>query len=376
MFYKNARIFCSDFQFHTGAFEVKEDGTFGAILPENVPADAVDLCGATVIPGLCDIHTHGNSNHDYSDGDYEGLLEMARYSAKEGITSFASTTMTLPYDVLDKAFMAGLKLSKEQPEGCSRIMGIHAEGPYFSFKKKGAQNPAYLKNPDYEGFKALYDHCEGLLKIIDVAPELPGAKEFVEKASKVCRVSVAHTDAAYEDAKMAFEAGASHLTHLFNGMPGIHHRNPGVIPAGVEAPHVRAEIIGDGLHVHPAVVYMAFKMFGAERMIIISDSLRCCGMPDGQYISGGLEVTLSGGIARLADGTIAGSATNLYECMRRVMTFGVPEEDAVRAASYNPACALCAEDKIGSIEEGKFADFIVCRNNYTEKAVYIGGKAI
>ena len=376
MFYKNARIFCSDFQFHTGAFEVTEDGKFGAILPENVPANAINLQGATVIPGLCDVHNHGNSGEDFSDGSYEGLVKIAKYLASEGVTSFAPASMTLPYDVLEKAFATGRKLADNQPEGCSRIMGIQMEGPYFSEKKKGAQNGAYLKTPDYEGFKKLYDGCGGLVRIVDLAPELDNSKEFVEKASKLCTVSVAHTDSDYDHAKMAFDAGATHLTHLYNGMPSIHHRDPGVIPAAVENPNVRAEIICDGLHIHPASVRLAFSAFGAERMIIISDALRCCGMPDGEYELGGQQVFLSGGIAKLANGTIAGSATNLFECMRRAMTFGIPEKDAIRAASYNPACSLGAEDKIGSIETGKFADFVVCNTDYTEKAVYLGGKKI
>ena len=376
MFYKNARIFCSDFTFRTGAFEVTEDGKFGAILPENVPADAIDLQGATVIPGLCDVHNHGNSGEDFSDGNYEGLVKIAKYLASEGVTSFAPASMTLPYDVLEKAFATGRQLADNQPEGCSRIMGIQMEGPYFSEKKKGAQNGAYLKTPDYEGFQKLYDGCGGLVRIVDLAPELEGSKEFVEKASKLCTVSVAHTDSDYDHAKMAFDAGATHLTHLYNGMPSIHHRDPGVIPAAVENPNVRAEIICDGLHIHPASVRLAFSAFGAERMIIISDALRCCGMPDGEYELGGQQVFLSGGIAKLANGTIAGSATNLFECMRRAMTFGIPEEDAIRAASYNPACSLDAQDKIGSIETGKFADFVVCNADYTEKSVYLGGKKI
>ena len=376
MFYKNARIYCSDFQFRMGAFEVTGDGKFGAVLPENVPADAIDLQGATVIPGLCDVHNHGNSGKDFSDGDYEGLVKIAKYLASQGVTSFAPASMTLPYDVLSKAFATGRKLADQQPEGCSRLMGIQMEGPYFSEKKKGAQNGAYLKTPDYEGFKKLYDECGGLVRIVDLAPELADSKEFVEKASKLCTVSVAHTDSDYDHAKMAFDAGATHLTHLYNGMPSIHHRNPGVIPAAVENPNVRAEIICDGLHIHPASVRLAFTMFGADRMIIISDALRCCGMPDGEYELGGQQVFLSGGIAKLSDGTIAGSATNLFECMRRAMSFGIPEEDAVRAASYNPACSLGVQDKIGTIETGKLADFVVCNSDYSEKTVYIGGKKI
>ena len=375
MFYKNARIYCGDFQFHIGAFEVK-DGRFGAILPREVPEDAIDLQGATVIPGLIDVHNHGNSGEDFSDGDYEGLKKMAAFLASVGVSSFAPASMTLPYDVLEKAFAAGRKLADEQPEGCSRLMGIHMEGPYFSEKKKGAQNGKFLKNPDYEGFKALYDGCGGLVRIVDVAPELPGAAEFVEKASKLCTVSVAHTDSDYEHASIAFNRGASHMTHTFNAMPPIAHRAPGVIPAAAENPHVRAELICDGFHVLPPVVRLAFALFGAERMILISDALRCCGMPEGQYELGGQDIVLKDGIAKLLDGTVAGSATNLYDGMRNAILFGIPEADAIRAATYNPACSLGVQDQVGSIAEGKYADFIVCRGDYTGKRVFLGGKEL
>ena len=376
MFYKNARIFTSDFQFHTGAFEVK-DGRFGAVLPENVPADAIDLQGATVIPGLVEVHSHGNSGADFSDGDYEGLKKMAKFYAQCGATSFAPASMTLPYDVLSKAFATAKQLKEEAPEGHSRIMGIQMEGPYFSYKKRGAQNPDYLKEPDFEGFKKLYDECDGLVRIVDIAPELPGAAEFVAKAKDLCTVSIAHTDSDYDHAKAAIDAGVTHLTHLYNAMPGIHHRNPGVIPAAVENSKVLAELICDGYHIHPASVRLAFTMF-KNRMILVSDSGRCAGQPEGtQFELGGQMAALKGGVAKLvADGTIACSASNMWACLTNVLSWGIPEEEAVRAASYNPACALGAQDQIGSIEEGKLADFIICNADYTEKRVFIGGKEI
>ena len=376
MFFKNARIFTPDRGFLTGAFEVTEDGRFGEVLFGDTEKPGVDLKGATVIPGLVDVHIHGAAGADFSDGDQEGLERMARHLLLCGVTAFAPASMTLPYETLEKAYACGAVLAAQAPTDRARFAGIHMEGPYFSEKKKGAQNADYLKAPDFEGFRKLYEGCGGLIRIADVAPELPGAESFVRQASQLCTVSVAHTDSGYEAAKAAFAAGATHLTHLYNAMPGIHHRNPGVIPAAAEAPAVRAELICDGLHVHPASVRLAFSIFGGERMVLVSDALRCCGMPDGDYELGGQTVTLSGGIARLADGTIAGSATNLYDCMRNAMAFGISETDAVRAATWNPAQAIGRDSEIGSIAPGKLADFLICSDDYSQKRIFLGGKEI
>lgn len=373
MTYTNARIFTKDFRFENGWFSV-ENGLFAVVGfgPCPDPA-ATDLGGATVIPGLIDVHNHGNSGADFSDGDLDGLRKMALYLGRSGVTGFAPATMTLPYEDISKAFKSAVALRDESPANASRILGVHMEGPFFSEKKKGAQNAAFLRKPDVEAVARLAEDADGLLRIVDVAPELEGAIPFVREVSKRCTVSIAHTDASYDDARAAIDAGATHLTHLFNAMPSLHHRKPGVIAAGAEAPKVRAELICDGIHVHPAMIRLAFALFGGARMVLISDALRCTGLPDGDYPFGGQTMTLRGKVCTMPDGALAGSVSNLFDCMRNVVSFGIPAEDAVRAATYNPACQLGVQDRVGSIESGKAADFVVCSAALERQAVYIGG---
>lgn len=372
MRYENGWIF-ADGRFVRGGFSV-ENGRFAHVL-EDVPGPAEDLDGALVIPGLVDIHVHGCAGADFSDGDYAGLVRMARHLARRGVTSFAPASMTLPYDALDKAFHAAARLRREGLADGARLMGIQMEGPFLSREKRGSQNPAYLRLPDWDRFLRLYDAAEGLLRIVDVAPELPGAVEFTRRASEKCRVSVAHTAAGYDQAAAVFDAGATHLTHLFNAMSGIHHRHPGPIGAASERENVTAELICDGIHVHPSAVRMAFRLFPG-RICLISDALRCCGMADGSYSLGGQEILLSGGVARLTGGTIAGSAADLYQCMRRAVSFGIPREQAVWAATALPARVIGRESETGAIADGRAADFVICGGELEPEAVYLGGKRL
>ena len=372
MRYENGWIF-ADGRFVRGGFSV-ENGRFAHVL-EDIPGPAEDLDGALVIPGLVDIHVHGCAGADFSDGDYAGLVRMARHLARRGVTSFAPASMTLPYDALDKAFHAAARLRREGLADGARLMGIQMEGPFLSREKRGSQNPAYLRLPDWDRFLRLYDAAEGLLRIVDVAPELPGAVEFTRRASEKCRVSVAHTAAGYDQAAAVFDAGAAHLTRLFNAMSGIHHRHPGPIGAASERENVTAELICDGIHVHPSAVRMAFRLFPG-RICLISDALRCCGMADGSYSLGGQEILLSGGVARLTGGAIAGSAADLYQCMRRAVSFGIPREQAVWAATALPARVIGRESETGAIADGRAADFVICGGELEPEAVYLGGKRL
>lgn len=369
--YTNGYVF-SEQGFFKGGFAV-ENGCFTRVFAGD--EKGVDLQGAYVLPGLVDIHIHGAMGADFSDGDAEGLLRMGRYLAGEGVTSFVPTSMTLPYEVLEQACRTAREIHQAQPAGRAHIAGVRLEGPFFSEKKRGAQNPAYLKSPEYAAFERLREASGGLVRIIDVAGELPGAVDFAGRASREAVVSLGHTDCTYEEACAFMEAGATHLTHLFNAMPGIHHRTPGPIAAGSERENVTAECIGDGRHVHPAVLRLAYKLF-PNRLCLISDGLRCMGMPEGAYTLGGQEIFLRDGLARLKDGTIAGAAISLYTCLQRVLSFGIDHVQAVASATVLPARVLGLEEEIGSIRPGARADFLLCNETLCKQQVFLQGEAL
>lgn len=376
MRFKNAVIYRDDFTFKTGGFTVN-GGVFQSFEEKE---DGVDLEGDFVIPGLIDVHFHGNSGEDFSTADLEGLTKIAGYLAKNGITSFAPASMTMPEGTLKTAYENAVRfrnrqLGEKMRSGTARILGINMEGPYFSHEKKGAQAEEYLMPPDSAMFERLYEASDGLLKIVCIAPELPGAIDFIEKAKDRCTVSIAHTAADYETAKRAIDAGATQVTHLYNAMPPFLHRAPGVVGAAAESGQVMAELICDGAHVHESVIRATFSMFSSDRIILISDSLSCLGMPEGVYESGGQKIYMKNGAAVLEDGvTFAGSTTNLFQCMKKAIFFGIRPEDAIRAATINPARAIRAEERTGSISAGKFADFVICDKDFNIKRCYVGGE--
>ena len=371
--YRNALVYLDDFRFHRTGFRV-ENGRFAAIGEQDA---GEDLGGAYVLPGLVDIHTHGNSGADFSDADGEGLRRMAQYLARHGVTSFCPTSMTLPEEALAAAFATARRFVQAPPPCAARLLGIHMEGPFFSAEKCGAQNPAHLRLPDAPMFARLQQAANGLIRIACVAPELPGALPFIrEIAAEGIAVSVAHTEADYDAASAAFDAGASHVTHLYNAMPPLLHRAPGVIGAAAEREQVTAELIVDGIHVHPSAVRAAFRLFGPGRICLISDALSACGMPDGDYTLGGQAIRVRGARATLLDGTLAGSAATLFGCMKNAVRFGVPPEEAVRAASHTPARVIGAAGEVGVIREGLAADLLLCSMDWELRAVYAGGQLI
>ena len=317
--------------------------------------------GCYVIPGLVDVHFHGCIGEDFSDATPEGLQRIADYELSQGVTYICPAGMTLPEEQLVK-ICENAAAHRRKNTGGAELVGVHLEGPFLSMAKKGAQNADYLHAPDIAMLRRLQESAEGCVRLVTAAPEEAGALEFIRAAVEAdIAVSVGHTVADYDIAKAAFAAGADHVTHLYNGMPPMHHRAPGVIGAAFDSPGVLAELICDGVHIHGAMVRLAFRLFGAERMILISDSLRAAGMPDGRYPFGGQEIEVHGNRATIAGHpeTLAGSVTSLMGCLRQAAAFGIPLADAVRAASYNPAKSIKIDDRAGSLEEGKEASIVL-----------------
>lgn len=334
-----------------------------------------------ILPGLVDIHFHGCAGYDFCDGTAEAVRAIASYEMTHGTTTICPATMTLSEEQLLKICAAGAAAAETEtlPEDIpvkDVLRGIYLEGPFISMEKKGAQNPAYIHKPDLAMLRRLQQAAKGMIRMAVVAPEEEGAMELIREGAGEFRFSIAHTCADYETAKAAMEAGAHHVTHLYNAMPPFTHRKPGVIGAAAENEKTRVELICDGIHIHPCVVKSTFKLFGAERMVLISDSMMATGMEDGEYALGGQPVTVRGNRALLKDGTIAGSATNLYDCMKTAIQMGVPKEEAVRAATRNPAEAVGLEAECGLLQPGRRADILIADGNFALLEVIKSGRAV
>ncbi|MDD6340993.1 MAG: N-acetylglucosamine-6-phosphate deacetylase [Eubacteriales bacterium] len=373
MILKNATVFNGDFEKVSAdvAIEGERISKIGDLSGE----DELDLTDMTVMPGLIDIHIHGCGGADAGDATPEALETMSQTLVKNGITSFCPASMTLSFEELTKIF-ANIDEMKNKVGG-AYIHGANMEGPYIAMSKKGAQNPLYVRNPDKEEFKRLFDGCNGSIKVVDIAPECDGGDEFIKEIHPICPVSIAHTDAGYDEAVHAIELGVRHITHLFNAQSGLHHRKPGVVGAAFDVGKekgVRAELICDGFHIHPATLRIAFRAMGEDGTVIVSDSMKAAGCPDGDYDLGGQPVYVRDGKALLADGTIAASTSNVYKELKNVISFGIPEKQAVKSATINPAKAIRADRETGSIEEGKLADILVVDKDYNIKLVIVKGK--
>lgn len=370
------KIFSENGAFLKGSIEVVGKNISKVVWEDtgmNISEDTIDAGEWYVIPGLVDIHFHGCMGVDFCDGTFHAMDVITKYELEHGVTSIVPATMTLSREELAAIFEnAG---NYKQTAG-STIYGITMEGPFVSMAKKGAQNGVFIHKPDMEFYQQMQQLSGGMIRQVAVAPEEDTDFAFIKEASRECVISVAHTTAGYDIAKEAFENGASHVTHLFNAMPSFHHRDPGVIGAAIEKENVYVELICDGVHIHPAVVRTVFQLFGAERICMISDSMMATGMTDGEYSLGGQKVKVTGRTATLADGTIAGSASNLYDCLKVAVKVGIPIEDVVRACTLTPAKSLHLDKECGSIQEGKRADFLILDQELNIKMVVKDGEIV
>ena len=370
MIIKNSLVFTEAYSFTKKDIYIEEDRISTS---SGLDTDIIEAEGLYAIPGLTDIHLHGCVGYDFCDGTSEAVQAIADYESRQGITSIAPATMTLGYEELIKIFKNAA--SYESKQGAS-LVGINMEGPYLSYEKKGAQNGAYLKHPDLDHFKTMQRLSNGLIKLVAIAPEEEGSMDFIKAVKDEVVVSVAHTTADYDTATKAFQSGASNVTHLYNAMPAFTHRAPGVVGAAMDAEHVKVELICDGVHIAPSVVRATFKMFGDDRIILVSDSMMATGLKEGEYSLGGQKVFVKGNKATLIDGTIAGSTTNLMACMTTAVTMGIPLESAVKCAAVNPAKQIGIYDQYGSITPGKYANIVLLNRDLSINRIILRGKVI
>lgn len=328
--------------------------------------EVIDAEGLLVLPGLVDIHSHGAAGEDFSDGNPEGLKKILQYEKRCGITSYCPTSMTFPKERLRQIFAS---IKGAQTEEGAKVVGINMEGPFLDPAKKGAHVEKWIAAPDVAFVRELNQDADGLVRLVTLAPNMDGAEEFIKEMHEEVCISLGHTAADYDCASRAMKLGAHHVTHLYNAMQPFGHRAPGLIGAAMDDPECMVELICDGYHIHPSAIRAAFRMFGPERVILISDSMRATGMENGTYELGGQEVTVKDRKAVLKDGTLAGSATNLYGCMCKAVEFGIPLEQAIMAVTANPARSIGIFDRVGSIRIGKQADLLLVSENLELKRV-------
>lgn len=335
--------------------------------------EIMDCADCYVLPGLVEIHSHGCMGEDFSTSTVAGIGKMCNYYARNGITSILATTMTESKELMCQA-MSNVKEYCEQIQSGSKVLGINMEGPFLGKDKKGAHDENYLLEIDMNLFEKLDELSGDRIVIANIDPRLNGTLTFIKEYKEEKIISLAHSSADYETAVNALSAGANHVTHLFNAMNSLHHREPGLIGAALEKPCF-TEVICDGIHLHPAIIRFLFQTM-PEKVVLISDSMMAAGLSDGDYQLGGLNVTVNNGKAALEDGTIAGSSTNLYLSMCNAINFGVKPEDAILSATYIPAKSIRKEKEVGSIRIGAMADILVLRKDYSIQTVFVEGEMI
>jgi N-acetylglucosamine-6-phosphate deacetylase len=326
------------------------------------------------VPGFIDIHIHGGVGHDTMDATYEALNAISIHLAKHGVTSFCPTTMTMDIPYILNALKNINETMKKKTAG-AQILGAYVEGPFISKEHKGAQDEKYIIPPDKNLFDEFLEIAGGNIKVIALAPEKDPDGSFVEHVTKKgVKVSLGHTNATYEEMKNGVEHGATIAVHTYNGMKGLHHREPGALGEVFLDDRIYSEVIVDFIHTHPASVKLLIKIKGTDKVILISDAMSACGLGDGEYKLGGQKVFVKNGEARLESGSLAGSTLTLDKAVKNITSLGVPLFEACKMASLNPAKAIGVDDRKGSIEVEKDADIVVLNNDLTVYMTIIEGK--
>lgn len=364
-----------DHQFHPAKCDLQIQGETISKLVANLKNDqTIDLTGCYILPGFIDTHIHGAYGTRISDA-VPDMSKITKFEATQGVTGLCITTATSAFEDLLRQVDDAVETA-EKSEG-SKIWGIHAEGPFICEKYKGAMNPKYIIEPNLEKLDQLQQRAKGLLKILTIAPETEGAIELIHRAVKQgLIVSMGHTNATYDEARAAIEAGASQATHLFNAMRGLHHREPGILAAALTDPKVRCEMICDHVHLHPAVLQLIYQCKTADGINIISDSGHAAGLNVSQFEVDGIMRYVKDGVVRLANGTIAGSAKTVLDGVQNLIRSGIPMGDVAKMASYNPARTLKIDHITGSIAEGKRADLVVLDQQMNVKYTFVGGRCV
>lgn len=357
------------------------DGLFGAFTRERPEGEVLDLSGRWVAPGFVDTHIHGFHNHATTDADPDGIDASSHELARRGTTSWLPTTFTESAEHIGQACAAIAEADGRREPGFrgAHIEGIYLEGPFFTMKHVGAQNPEFLIDPSYEAFSDWQEKAGGRIVKSALAPERDGAVDYVaELASEGVVTCIGHSDATFEQAMAAVDAGASCFVHTYNGMRGLHHREPGCVGCAMVTPETYAELICDGHHVMPAAAKALVRAKGWDHVVLITDCLGCGGMPAGEYVSGGLPVVMRDGACYLRDkDSLAGSVATMAEVVRNVFDWGVATaEQAIRMGTEVPARSARIEDACGSIRPGRDADFVVLTPGLELEATYLGGEVV
>ena len=374
MIIKNGMVLTDKFCFENVDIET-ENSTIKSV--GNIDGCDMDAESCYVIPGLIDTHFHGMMGESFLGYTADTFAKIASFTAKNGTTTIVPAISAAPKSILLDTIEYANRYANMEIENCSKMVGIHLEGPFFSEKYKGAHLPENIRNPELSEFLEYVNKAEGNLKIITMAPELPGADEVIKCAvnKNVC-VSVGHTDASTKEIKHAVEIGAKQCTHLFNAMRGLNHREPGTV-GGALSTDIKVELICDFFHVHPDVIKLVYRLKGADKINMITDSVAGFGLPDGEYFLDGSKKIVRDKHCYTENGTtIAGGSSSLIDGIRNLVSIGIPLEDAVKMATKNPAETVGIYDKVGSITPGKQADLLILNKDLSINKIILRGKVL